>query len=310
MNAQTPKISTDQLTPGAVIIVEGSVTYSRITKFVEGEELVRENQRKASRGMIPSDKPYTTIAIANAKIVPLNPNALTLEEQYVQSRFYNSKNDPSLICYQYENKSPYLPRISQAREGSANTFDQIVPQGELANGLKVMLIMTIYASKKFGKNALGLEQIVSKEPIRYYDGSNTAKALAQRGMTYVPLTPEKDKAAITPKETASTATAAATATAAPTAPTAPVAPVAPQANPYMNAPNPTPAPAPDPTPVQTAAPAMNPPEEPASPWVCQTCGSTVAANQGFCGACGAKRPTANTAVNTNPYGGIVYDPNN
>lgn len=322
-----PKISADMLKPNTIIFVEGDVTFSRITRFVEGKELEAENHRRATlpKPMLPASRPYTTIAIANAKIVPMTPGQLTLEEQYVQSKFYVSKNDPNVLCFSYENKSPYLPRVSQVQPNNPNAFDQIMPEGELANGLHVMLLMNIYQAKNFGKNALGLDQIVCKEPIRYYNGSSVADALAKRGMSYTPLTPEQDRAAVTPKrapaEEPTAPTAAAPAginynaapayTAAPTPAPTPVN--------YTAAPAPAPAapaaaavPTPAPTPAPTA-PAMNPPEsipQPASPWVCETCGMTMPANSNFCNGCGAKRPDHTATANATPYGGIVYEPNN
>ena len=82
------KIQANQLTVNAKIYVEGITTYSHLAKRIEGEELEKDKKRKQQRGMVIIDKPYTTISIEDAKIRPQNPAALSLEEQYVQERFY------------------------------------------------------------------------------------------------------------------------------------------------------------------------------------------------------------------------------
>lgn len=303
-------ININQLKPGVHVWVKGKVAYSHITKFIEGEALRRENQRRANRGQIQAQKPYTTIGITEAQILPASQTGLSLEEQYVQSKFYTKQDVPGVYNYQHENKSPYLPRVSQLREGTTNVYDQITPEGELASGVSVILIMETFASKSFGgKVGLGLNQIMVCEPIRYYNGAGLASAMAERGMTYNALSPEEDRKAVTPKTAAPEAASETPAAAAPASPTG---------NPYQNTPAPAPVPTPTvPMPTPAAAPAMNPPEPamqtPPSPWVCPTCGKTVAATMGFCGGCGTKKPETPvpTATGTeNPYGGLVYDPNN
>jgi len=46
-------ISTQSLTPGELFCVRGKLTYGRLAKQVDGEELEKDKQRRAARGMGP-----------------------------------------------------------------------------------------------------------------------------------------------------------------------------------------------------------------------------------------------------------------
>ena len=114
------QISTNSLTVGAKIFVEGITTYSRLAKHIEGDELQKDMARKQQMGMNPITRPYTTISIRDAKIRPQNPANLSVEEMYVQERFYMKQDvDPNTkvptgntYIYTVNNKSPFLPNIS------------------------------------------------------------------------------------------------------------------------------------------------------------------------------------------------------
>lgn len=303
-------INRNQLKAGVYVWVKGQVTFSRITKFIEGEALQKENQRRANRGLIPANRPYTTISISNAQIIPKNTSGLNMEEQYVQNKFYTKADAPNVFHYAFENKSPYLPRVCVLKEGTKNSYVQINPEGELDNGLNVILIMETFASKQYGNTiGLGLNQIMVTEPIRYYSGASVANAMAERGMTYTPLTPEEDRKAT------GTGQASMDAQATQPQPMAPAqaAPQTASAAPAMTVPTPAPAPVPTPTPfMNMPEPAPAPAQAaPPSPWICSVCGATVSANMAFCGNCGHKKEetaAANAAGNTAAYGGLVYDP--
>lgn len=341
------KIQTNQLTVSAKIYVEGVTTYSRLAKHIEGEELEKDKKRKQQRGMVIIDKPYTTISIEDAKIRPQNPAALSLEEQYVQERFYmKSKMDAdtntpvgNTYVYNINNKSPYLPPVSQF-DPTTKIAKQVNLNGnELATGLKVLLCLSVYQSKTWGGKGISLDGVIVMEPIRYYTSS--AQDYSALGITYVGLPEDEAREAAMPEhqDTAQTPAQA-------SAPTAPVgnafasAQQAQPAAPIANGPTPvggtvqtqTPAAPVTPTaPVnqqaQQAAPANNfannmnapvpPTTDPETPWICPSCQTTNPASMKFCGNCGSPKAAVN---NGNPYAnnagtaaaaapGIVYEPN-
>lgn len=336
------KIQANQLTVNAKIYVEGITTYSRLAKRIEGEELEKDKKRKQQRGMVIIDKPYTTISIEDAKIRPQNPAALSLEEQYVQERFYmKSKIDAATntpvgntYVYSINNKSPFLPPVSQF-DPTTKVAQQVNSNGkELATGLKVLLCLSVYQSKTWGGKGISLDGVIVMEPIRYYTSS--AQDYSALGITYVGLPEEEAKEAAMPEhqETAQAQTSAPTApvgnafaSAQQAQPAAPIAngptpvggtvqmqtPVTPTASVNQQAQQTTPA--------NNFANSMNAPvpptTDPETPWICPSCQTTNPASMKFCGNCGSPKAAVN---NGNPYAnnagtaaaatpGIVYEPN-
>ena len=334
-------IQVNQLSVGAKIYVEGITTYSRLAKHIDGEELKKDQLRKKQRGMVIIDKPYTTISIEDAKIHSISKTgSLTLEEQFIQERFYMKQkidaatNQPigNTYVYNINNKSPFLPLVSQF-DAQANAATKVKLENELATGLKVMLCLSVYQSKAWsGNKGISLDGVIVMEPIRYYTSS--AQDFSALGITYVDL-PDDD--------------AGNTMDNAPVSNNTPVqqtsAPTAPVGNAFASAPTPTTPIANGPTPVggtvQTQTPVaqttpvqqtpvnnfannMNAPvqqaqatADPETPWICPSCQTTNPASMKFCGNCGSPKASAN---NGNPYAnnagnaasatpGIVYEPN-
>lgn len=341
------KIQTNQLSVNAKIYVEGVTTYSRLGKHIEGEELEKDKKRKQQRGMVIIDKPYTTISIEDAKIRPQNPAALSLEEQYVQERFYmKSKMDAATntpvgntYVYNINNKSPYLPPVSQF-DPATKVAQQVNLNGnELATGLKVLLCLSVYQSKTWGGKGISLDGVIVMEPIRYY--ASSVQDYSALGITYVGLPEDEAREAAMPEHQGAAQTPAQA-----SAPTAPVgnafasAQQTPPAAPIANGPTPVGGTVQPQTPVapvtptapvnnqaQQAAPANNfannmnapvpPTTDPETPWICPSCQTTNPASMKFCGNCGSPKAAVN---NGNPYAnnagtaaaaapGIVYEPN-
>lgn len=335
------KIQTNQLTVGAKIYVEGVTTYSRLAKHIEGEELEKDKKRKQQRGMVIIDKPYTTISVENAKIRPQNPAALSLEEQYVQERFYmKSKVDAATntpvgntYVYNINNKSPYLPPVSQFNPETKVAQQVNLNGNELATGLKVLICLSVYQSKTWGGKGISLDGVIVMEPIRYYTSSS--QDYSALGITYVGLPEDEARDAAMPVENQETAQAPVQAS-APTAPVGNAFASAQQAQPtapIANGPTPvggtvqTQTPVAPTSPVQQAAPTNNiannmnapvaPTADPETPWICPSCQTTNPASMKFCGNCGSPKTAVN---NGNPYAnaagtaasaapGIVYEPN-
>ena len=254
-------ISTNQLTPGRIFLVRGKVGFSRLTSRIEGEELQQDIQRRRSKGWLPIEKPYTTITINQAEVIVTDRNNIQPEEQYAIESLYTSSSQRGQGGYSYtvNNKGTRsLPYIAVTRAGAQGVVDQIQPEGELANGLDVTLVMRVFKGKP--NIGVSLDGVIVNEPIRYFDNTRAGAGLEGFGITFNPLAPgtlptaaendnshSADQPAYAGYEDLpfiSEGTAAAGNTANPVAPigampgatgTAPVTPVAPAGN-AMNAP--------------------------------------------------------------------------
>lgn len=156
------------------------MAFSRVTKQIAGEELIKDQQRRSSKGLLPIEKPYTQATIYDAEIVPVNPNGNTSAEIYGRESFYHSKSH-SGYNFTANNKSKQLPWIGTSTDGG-KTVNQITPEGELANDLNVILVLRIFKTKR--NNGQSLDGIIVLDPIRYYTGNND---LSQYGITFNPV---------------------------------------------------------------------------------------------------------------------------
>ncbi len=176
------KINTNQLTPGSVFMVRGRVAFSRITRYITQEELQKENARNAAAGRPVTSRPYCKVSLANAMVLYADASNPTLAEQYASQKLYQSKANPD-TGDNFEGRKvggTYLPEVHIiAGDG---TTHQIKPDGELARGLDVTLVMEVYQAPQ--NNGVGLRAVICNEPIRYYNGSNVATALSAYGITF------------------------------------------------------------------------------------------------------------------------------
>lgn len=183
-------ISTNQLTPGRIFLVRGKVGFSRLTSRIEGEELQQDIQRRRSKGWLPIEKPYTTITINQTEVIVKDRNNIQPEEQYAIESLYTSSSQRGQGGYSYtaNNKSTRsLPYIAVTRAGAQGIVDQIQPEGELANGLDVTLVMRVFKGKP--NIGVSLDGVIVNEPIRYFDNTRAGAGLDGFGITFNPLTP-------------------------------------------------------------------------------------------------------------------------
>lgn len=180
MNNRT--VNLNQIQPSNYF-VKGKLSFSRLTKKIEGDELIKDQQRRNAMGFISIDKPYTTATIHDAAIMQINPAQKSPAEIYGEESFYHSKNK-SGYTFTGNNKSSSLPWIGVSSDGG-KTVDQIIPEGELANDLNVILVMRIFKGKM--NNGQSLDGVIVLDPIKYYTG--TTQNLAQYGITFNPATP-------------------------------------------------------------------------------------------------------------------------
>ena len=183
-------ISTNQLTPGRIFLVRGKVGFSRLTSRIEGEELQQDIQRRRSKGWLPIEKPYTTITINQAEVIVKDRNNIQPEEQYAIESLYTSSSQRGQGGYSYtaNNKGARsLPYIAVTRAGAQGVVDQIQPEGELANGLDVTLVMRVFKGKP--NIGVSLDGVIVNEPIRYFDNTRAGAGLDGFGITFNPLAP-------------------------------------------------------------------------------------------------------------------------
>lgn len=315
MNNQ--KIMANQLTPNTYIYVRGNIEFSRLTRFLTPDEIKREEQRRAQYTNFPPlpDKPFTTVTVTNARIQQMNPGApLTLEEQYIEQKFYQTKND-NAQHYQLENKSNNFPNFYQVKINPDGSIDpkhvvEMPAKAELDKGLDVLLVLRVWKSQRFANCGIGLESVIVQEPIRYYQGGGALSHLAQMGITVdAQLSEDERQAARTTAQATNTAMPAPEAdhniTPMPTPVQAPVG------NQYSAQAQAAPTPAPNYMNAPEADPAMAP-QNTNTTWKCGGCGTE---NTGkFCNNCGTKKPeqNANPYVSNDVVGqatGIRFDPN-
>lgn len=183
-------ITTNQLTPGRIFLVRGKVGFSRLTSRIEGEELQQDIQRRRSKGWLPIEKPYTTITINQAEVIVKDRNNIQPEEQYAIESLYTSSSQRGQGSYSYtaNNKGTRaLPYIAVTRAGAQGVVDQIQPEGELANGLDVTLVMRVFKGKP--NMGVSLDGVIVNEPIRYFDNTRAGDGLDGFGITFNPLAP-------------------------------------------------------------------------------------------------------------------------
>lgn len=239
LKMSTKTINSNQLTPGKLILVNGILDYCHITSLIQGEELKKLNERNVAHGWQPKNRPHTKAAVRNASVIMQNPNEPTIEERYISERLYTSPQNPEKnYCYTAENSGTNLPWVGVIRTGTTNIVDQIQPEGELAAGLNVTLVLRVYKPKSQLNNGVSLDGVIVNEPVRYYQNNAINAGLSELGITFNPI---QNAAPAEPQPEMPT--------------TAPAAP-APQAVPFTPAaPEPAPFTA---QPAFTAPPAVNP----------------------------------------------------
>ena len=286
------------LRPGQMIVVEGNVNYCRLTRKIEGTALDEYNRNSKSK--FPETKPFVTITIDNPAIVIQN-GIKTPEDSYVENKFYDSTADPKnpKRCFRINSKNNQLPKFYQVtidENGNINPnrIQEKPRLGELAQGLKVRLMLRVYQTNYSNNKGLSLEMVIAQEPIRYFrQGENLAISyLKQTGITVESMS-DDDRA----REEAAAAAAAQPVTAEPQK--APVqTPPVPNETPYRNS-------APMTPPVQAAPPVQ---QAPPANWTCPVCQHINDASSKFCGGCGNPKDSGATS-NFRPQGGIQFDPN-
>lgn len=196
----------DACSPIQNVQIRGNVTYSRIHKKIEGEELQAQNEKRKARGnSMLINSPYYILVIENATII----NAQQLPPEvvnYFNSKIKSYQNPDGTFTNRYYamSKSKFEPIVAYSNEAGADMANgsDIKLRGELESGMNVTIGACIYKAS-IGKG-VGFDYVLLNEPIRYYNGSGATAAitaaLASQGIVYKneSVEPEDDADTTTP----------------------------------------------------------------------------------------------------------------
>lgn len=178
-------IAAENLREGQQILVRGKISFSRLASLIDGEALTRSIEQARKRGQrYPTSKPHTTVNLVDAVVIPANPAAPTIEEQYVHEKTYDIKSGDNTghRGFGIDNVSAYLPTVLEPDPEVSGAYRQVVLERDLASGLDVTLVIQVFKPQGYEKRGLGLQQVVLHEPVRYYASGMDTSALAARGI--------------------------------------------------------------------------------------------------------------------------------
>ena len=170
-------LKTNDLTVGATFAVKGKLASSRVASHLDGDELIKYNQRRLQQGGIPIDKPHTFVTIREAEVIYKEKGKKTPEEIYAEESLFESKMVPgSGLSYSITNKTSNLPYVVVKREGE-NIADRVDLEKELARGLDVTLIMRVFKSRT--NNGISLDGVVITGKLAYYEPAQTSRDFSE-----------------------------------------------------------------------------------------------------------------------------------
>lgn len=179
---------------GTIFMVRGTLKYSRLAKKIEGEALQKDiaRQKQMNRNYIVT-KPYTTVTICDAQIVPnasLTPDIAANVNAYLNRSLYQSSAEGYTgFCFSV-NHTGLLPWVG-ARQAD-NSVKQIALTHELASEQPVTLVLHVYTPKNFTNHGLGLTGVIVESPtVQYYAGGLDAKLRAAGIIFDEPLVPQE-----------------------------------------------------------------------------------------------------------------------
>ncbi|QNE18108.1 hypothetical protein F1D05_09680 [Kribbella qitaiheensis] len=176
-------VSANQLSEGELVLIRGKLSFSRLTRLIDGDALERSDARKVQSGALAVGKPHTTATITEAEVICKDPASPSTEERYVaERRFVSTKHPETGANYSLDSKGNSLPGI--AVPGEDGTVVPDTSGRELAQGLDVTLVLRVYKPKGYSNRGLSLDQVIVNEPVRYYVGNTNTTELAARGIVF------------------------------------------------------------------------------------------------------------------------------
>lgn len=178
VNATRPKIRFNQVPPKLNALLKGTVTYSHIRSLIAGEALAKKIADAKSRNpnAKPKTDPHFAIALSNPTLLVQNPENLNMLEVAVSDRIYKTKSGTTAINLDIVGQYCWPVAVKDPVTGQ---YDEIEPEGELAQGLEVILVMYSYVGKN--GNGVSVSKVLVLGEIKYYRSNGINDYLAQLG---------------------------------------------------------------------------------------------------------------------------------
>lgn len=191
--AKQYSVTTNMLTTDETVMIDGKVSFSRISRKMNAKEIEAENERRRANGnkMSPIDpnKPYSYIELYDVSVRTQNPTP-RLIETYIREHCYvtpKSKTHPNSNCFMAKNSGNGVPTLCILQPDGVNTVQDYLAEGEeLAAGLQVSILCKVFDSKNSPNKGLALETVIITDPrgLVLYERAATAEAMAAYGYTY------------------------------------------------------------------------------------------------------------------------------
>lgn len=178
VNATQSRIKFNDVPPRLTALVKGTVAYSHIRSLISGEALAKkiaEAKARSNRAK-PKEVPHFSITLSNPSILVQDPTAPNMLEVAISQRFYTTKNGIHSVGFDIAGQYCWPIAVKDPITGQ---YNEIEPEGELAQGLEVILVMNSYSSSH--GNGVGVNKVLVPGEIRYYRSNGINDYLTQLG---------------------------------------------------------------------------------------------------------------------------------
>ena len=176
VNATQNRIKFNDVPPRLTALVKGTVAYSHIRSLISGEALAKkiaEAKARSNRAK-PKEVPHFSITLSNPSILVQDPTAPNMLEVAISQRFYTTKNGVHSVSFDIAGQYCWPIAVKDPVTGQ---YNEIEPEGELAQGLEVILVMNSYSNSH--GNGVGVNKVLVPGEIRYYRSNGINDYLAQ-----------------------------------------------------------------------------------------------------------------------------------
>lgn len=154
---------------GDEIILKGNIAFSRLDKLVEGEALVKENERRRKIGAIAAEKPFRLVVIEDIEVVKGKNSPLAT--YYGSDVFADKKTGKQRLSI--ESKSPKAPVFGHMQDGGS-VLQIADPEKNPNTGQEVYLHIKAFASKGYSNLGSTFNAVVyGPGEISFYNGGDT-----------------------------------------------------------------------------------------------------------------------------------------
>ena len=178
VNATQNRIKFNDVPPRLTALVKGTVAYSHIRSLISGEALAKkiaEAKARSNRAK-PKEVPHFSITLSNPSILVQDPTTPNMLEVAISQRFYTTKNGVHSVGFDIAGQYCWPIAVKDPVTGQ---YNEIEPEGELAQGLEVILVMNSYSSSH--GNGVGVNKVLVPGEIKYYRSNGINDYLTQLG---------------------------------------------------------------------------------------------------------------------------------